>query len=171
MVNSASLHHALADWLFTGWVKPIEEIRRERLLMLVRHFGSYPALNRALGRSDRDATLNQYVTRAKDSRSGRTRAVGRAVARTIEETLTLPAGWMDLDPEASPAPVAEVLGKRPPISLADARRDRDGPTWPFSTPWGRYQSLDPNQRTALDQIVAATIDGFAPPIPAKSDAG
>lgn len=164
MVNSAALRHDLAAWRFTVWVKPIADIRRERLLLLVEHFRGYAGLNAALGRLSRDATLNQIAVQSPDSKTGRPRSMGTRLARKIEEHLGLPNGWMDSDPEHNPAPVRASIGRHAvaPIPIAAARRRRDRARWPFAAPWDRYLALDPEQREALDRIVTATIDGFSP---------
>lgn len=164
MVNSAALRHGLAAWRFTVGVKPIAAIRRERLLLLVEHFKGHAGLNAALGRLRRDATLNQIAVQSPDSKTGRPRAMGDTQARKIEEQLGLPNGWMDSDPAHNPAPVRDSIGRRAtmPIPIAAARGQRDRARWPFTTPWDRYLALDSEQRSALDRIVTATIDGFIP---------
>ena len=94
-VNSATLRHGCSVLLSNQAMPTAEEHRGTRLLELVREHGSYAALNRALGRGDRDATLGQIGNAAPDSKTGKPRQMGKTLARAIEAKLNLPVGWMD----------------------------------------------------------------------------
>jgi len=85
-----------------GRMRPVESIRLDRLKELLQRFGSFAEMNRLLGRPARDATLSQIVHSAPDSKTTKPRALGSIQARHIEQTLKLPEGWMDADPEAWP---------------------------------------------------------------------
>jgi hypothetical protein len=96
-------------------MKTVEEVRRERLVMLRKEFGGqWPALNEKLGLTVRDSTLSQIANSAKNSRTGKGKEMGSPLARKIETKLGKPRGWMDTDPDvtgASPevAPLVAAL--------------------------------------------------------------
>lgn len=94
-INSDSPRHKISDQLSNGWMGTAAENRRIFLKLLITHFKSTAALNRALGRSDRDATLGQYATGAKDSKTGKPRQMGEKFARAIEAKLGWERGRMD----------------------------------------------------------------------------
>lgn len=85
-------------------MRTIEAIRRARLQLLRKEFGSVAALNRKLGRLDRDATLGQLLNDTPGTKSGKIKAMGSPLARDIEEKLKLPVGWMDNDPDMVGSP-------------------------------------------------------------------
>jgi hypothetical protein len=81
---------------YAGGPETVEEVRRENLGRIrEQHERSWTRLNAALGRSTRDATLSQVWNRNPNSRTGRPRAMGAELARSIEVKLDLPRGWMD----------------------------------------------------------------------------
>lgn len=80
----------------------VEEIRRMRLKSLVESHKGLAALNTALKRGARDATLSQILHANVDSKTKRPREMGSAMARSIEDGLKLPRGWMDNDPDLWP---------------------------------------------------------------------
>ena len=77
----------------------VSEIRRKNLLFLVEQYSSIASLNQVLGRARNDSTFSQIINRVKingaKGEGGGKRAMGTALARTIEEKLNLPRGWMD----------------------------------------------------------------------------
>lgn len=73
----------------------IGDIRRTNLGVLRDRYGGWAALNVALGRSTRDATLGQVWNQSPDSKTGRPRQMGDRLAREIEARLKLAPGWMD----------------------------------------------------------------------------
>lgn len=78
---------------YTICVRPLTEIRRNNLALLVRKEGSQAALANRLGKDRRQ--VNQWLGR-KGARD-----MGNESAREIEQSLRLPAGWMD-HPQDSP---------------------------------------------------------------------
>lgn len=78
----------------------VEDIRRYKLGMLKEEHGTWAALNRALGRTSRDATLNQIANRSRDSKTGRIRELGSKQAREIEKALGKRSGWLDRPTDA-----------------------------------------------------------------------
>ncbi|GAA4400456.1 S24 family peptidase [Quisquiliibacterium transsilvanicum] len=122
-VNSAAPHHKRSGTLFNGGMKTVGEVRRENLGLLRDRYGTWPALNIALGRSARDATLGQIWNRNPDSKTGRPRQMGDRLARAIEQCLELPEGWLDVPHEApTSAPQGDAVappqsgGSRPKIA-------------------------------------------------------
>ena len=74
----------------------IEDTRRSNLAIVrEQNGGTWTALNRILGRNERDATLSQIWNRSPNTRTGRPRGMGPGLARDIEQRLGLPRGWMD----------------------------------------------------------------------------
>jgi hypothetical protein len=74
------------------------ETRKARLILLIERFGSVAALNEALSWSRTDPKLTQI--RNGHMRAGRDKPyqMGDAMAREIEEKLSLDLGWMDTPP-------------------------------------------------------------------------
>lgn len=74
------------------------ETRKTRLILLIKRFGSVAALNEALSWPRTDPKLTQI--RNGHMRAGRDKPyqMGDAMAREIEEKLSLETGWMDTPP-------------------------------------------------------------------------
>jgi hypothetical protein len=83
-----------------GTMVTVEETRRNRLRMLVEQHGSMANLCQALGYARNEtATLTRIVNgNLRHDRDGKPYNMGGPMARQIEETLKLPAGWMDTPP-------------------------------------------------------------------------
>lgn len=79
-------------------MKTVEEVRRERLALLRKEFGTLVALNEKLGLNTRDATLSQILNSATNSRTGTPKAMGSKMARDLESACGKEVGWMDTDP-------------------------------------------------------------------------
>ncbi|GAB1825377.1 hypothetical protein [Turicimonas sp. TL08] len=71
------------------------DIRLQNLNFLIEQYKTIANLNIALGRDRRDSTLSQIKNRVKINNSKGRRTMGFELARTIEEKLNLPGGWMD----------------------------------------------------------------------------
>lgn len=71
----------------------IEEIYRARLRLLIEELGSQTKLAEKTGKST--AQISQWISAAKDSKTGKPRAMSRATARHIEAACGKPDGWMD----------------------------------------------------------------------------
>ena len=86
-------------------MRKISLIRQKNLLYLIEQYGSIARLNLALGRPKKDATLSQVKNFAKHHKTNKPREMGVAFARSIEEKLNYPLGWMDKEhPEIQPLP-------------------------------------------------------------------
>lgn len=81
-------------------VNTIDETRRTRLEMLIKQHGGLLAnLNEALGFERTHSQLARIRNRnARKDRPGKFFEMGDDQARTIEEKLGLPIGWMDTPP-------------------------------------------------------------------------
>ena len=73
-------------------MQTIEEVRRARLAILESEAGSQTKLADLLGKSP--AQLSQWKN-ASTSSTGRERAMSSDAARSIEEKMGKPRGWMD----------------------------------------------------------------------------
>lgn len=86
-------------------MRAISLVRQKNLLYLIEQYGSIARLNLALGRPKKDATLSQVKNFAKHHKTNKPREMGVALARSIEEKLNYPPGWMDKEhPEIQPIP-------------------------------------------------------------------
>lgn len=109
-VNSAARISVFSGALSnSSAVKPVGEIRRDNLLLLIEKSGSKAALNARLGRTRTDATISQYANRSPDSKTGKPKMMGGGFARRIEQALGLPDGWMD----ASQGATLEITAAEP----------------------------------------------------------
>ena len=125
-------------------MKTIEEIRLEALRALIKQYGSTVALNRSLGRRENDSTFSQILNSAPSS-SGKPKALGSALARTIESSLSLERGWMDNSLKSSDG--------------IDQKVENVKPTWPFSVSYDAYLTLSSAARKRLNDKVVDFIDG------------
>lgn len=80
-------------------MKTVEEVRRERLLLLLKEYGTLVAINEKIGLTKRDSTLSQIVNSAKNSRTGKGKEMGSPMARKLEAACGKAPGWMDTDPD------------------------------------------------------------------------
>lgn len=107
-------------------VQTIDEIRRERLEMLINAYGSIAALNEALGLTRTDSSLSQIRSKARHSKSGKPRAMGDPMARRLEEATGKPRGWMDtsteLERQAADPQTAHILALL--VQLPDWQKDQ-----------------------------------------------
>lgn len=74
-------------------VKTIEQVREERLRLLLGEAGSLVGLNRQLDMNERDSTFSQILS-PKTQKS-----MGSDLARRLERGFGKPTGWMDTDPD------------------------------------------------------------------------
>ncbi|WP_245190644.1 S24 family peptidase [Kingella negevensis] len=74
-------------------MKTIEETYRERLILLVKEFGSQQALAEIIDKST--SQISQWLTGAPDSKTGKPRSMKSDTAREIEAKVGKPRGWFD----------------------------------------------------------------------------
>lgn len=127
-------------------MKPVGEIRRDNLLLLIKKAGSKAALNALLGRVRTDATISQYANRSPDSKTGKPKMMGGGFARQIDGKLKLGDGWMDTPHED--------------VSLEPAEEAPEPAEWPFAVSYARFDKLSPNQKEAIENAVAGMIQGY-----------
>jgi hypothetical protein len=87
----------------------VSETRRNRLEMLIKKHGSIAELNTALGLSRTDPKLALIRNANKRGDRAKPHQMGDAMAREIEEKLSLGTGWMDTPPS-----YAELHGEEDP---------------------------------------------------------
>lgn len=126
-------------------MKTIEEISVEALRSLIKQFGSTVALNRSLGRNERDSTFSQILNAAPNSKSGKPKTMGSDLAREIESSLSLERGWMDNSWNCS--------------DVINQKVESVKPTWPFSVSYSNYLALSRAARKRLNDKVVDFIDG------------
>lgn len=107
LVNSAALRHETWAPFCNRRMKTVEEVRRDRLELLVDEFGSLAALNERLGNDRRDSTLSQYRNKSDNSKGGAPKVMGSDVARRLEDACKKERGWMDTDPALWPFPMID----------------------------------------------------------------
>lgn len=80
-------------------MQTVYETRRERLGLLLKRHGTFAAMNEALQWPRTDSRLSRIRNaNARTDRSGKVFQMGDALAREIEQKLSLPEGWMDTPP-------------------------------------------------------------------------
>lgn len=97
--------------------------------MLKNEYGSWAALNTALGWERTNTRLSQIHSGTLRSDRGTPYTMGDETAREIESKLNKPAGWMDTPPS-----YAEIHGEPDPISKAVMLMEA-------MEPEARYQAL------------------------------
>lgn len=104
-------------------METISEIRRQNLNFLIEQYKTIANLNLALGRSRTDSTLSQIRNQVKINKRTGSRAMGIALARSIEEKLRLPVGWMDtIHEEIQPIQEKTEEDSSEPIPLSDLQK-------------------------------------------------
>lgn len=81
-------------------MKTVEEVRRLRLAELLTEYETLVTLNDRLGLNKRDSTLSQVLNSARNSKTGKPKEMGSALARRLEQACGKPVGWMDTAPGA-----------------------------------------------------------------------
>ena len=90
-------------------MQTVSETRRARVEMLIKKHGSIAELNTALGLSRTDPKLALIRNANKRGDRAKPHQMGDAMARFIEEKLSLGHGWMDTPPSH-----AELHGEEDP---------------------------------------------------------
>lgn len=114
-------------------MKTVEEIRLQRLKMLIDEYGSAANLSRAAQREPRDSTFSQILNGSSGSKSGKPKTMGSELARALELALAKPKGWMDNDPDASTQ------------------------EWPFSLPFERFDALPADMKAKVEGLVEGMV--------------
>lgn len=78
-------------------MRPVNEIRRENLELLIEEQGTISALNERLGRRRNDPSLSFIRAQSLRTKTGKPYLMGDRLARDIETKLSLGRGWMDTD--------------------------------------------------------------------------
>ncbi len=71
----------------------IDEIRLERLKILINEYGGASKLEKIIDKSL--PQISQWIKRTPDSKTGKPRAISTRTAREIEVKCNKPQGWMD----------------------------------------------------------------------------
>lgn len=79
-------------------MKTIEEIRRDRLALLIKEAGSQAALSERIDKAP--AQISQWLNASINSKTGKPRVMSNAIARELEGKTGKPQGWMDADHSA-----------------------------------------------------------------------
>lgn len=83
----------LAGRYTVAGMKPIPDIRRSNLRLLVSRFGSVKALADKLDKAP--SQISQWLNASPDSRTGKPRSISNRSAREIERKLSIDPAWMD----------------------------------------------------------------------------
>lgn len=126
-----------------------DEIRHANLLLLIERVGGMRQLADRLGHSS-TSTLSQMKNRSPDSKTGKPKGVGVALARKLEKAMSLDAGWMDI-PHESVDSFSSVCS--PGLTAQPSQ-----PQWPFAdiSP-ARWYAVDERTRTKIEGVVEERI--------------
>lgn len=97
-VNSLVLIARASHSLNTYTMQTVEEIRRQKLALLIKEAGSQAELSDRTGKAP--AQISQWLNASINSKTGKPRVMSNAIARELEEKMGKPNGWFD-----SPAPM------------------------------------------------------------------
>lgn len=104
-------------------METVTEIRRQNLNFLIEQYKTIANLNLALGRPRHDSTLSQIRNQVKINKRQGLRSMGIAMARSIEEKLHLPVGWMDkIHEDKLPIPARQEEDTTDPIPLSEIQK-------------------------------------------------
>lgn len=95
-------------------MKPVEETRRQRLLMLIKQHDGQTSLIEKLPKEISASTVSRIANaNVRHDRGGAVYVMGSPMAREIEHALSLPNGWMD-----TPLTYSELHGEDDPRTKA-----------------------------------------------------
>lgn len=94
-------------------MQTVFETRKQRLRLLKKNYKHWGDLNLAIGWERADPRLSQIHSEVLRKDRGTPYVMGDTTARTIEEKLALPEGWMD-----TPPTYTEMHGEHDPRVLA-----------------------------------------------------
>jgi len=86
----------------------IEQVRREKLELLIQQYGSVTSVAFKLGHNT-PAQVSQWRNAAVDSKTGKPRTISNASARLIESRFGKPLGWMDNSESGRHQPSGKVM--------------------------------------------------------------
>jgi hypothetical protein len=92
----------------------LEELRQE-----VEHLGGYAEINRRRGTNPRSAQLYNIAAANNGTKTGAPMSMGSDLARSVEQAMGKPRGWMDQDPDAWPF---ELIDRRRFEALTERQR-------------------------------------------------
>lgn len=115
LLSSASLTHIESETLFNVCMD-IDEIRRQRLELIIRESGTVKAVAERLGVSP--AQVSQWRNQSVDPKTGKPRVMHRNSARRVESLWEKPMNWMDTPIDDAPPgseehDIAERFAKLP----------------------------------------------------------
>lgn len=79
-------------------MKTIDEIRRDKLAILIKEAGSQAALSDRIEKAP--AQISQWLNASINSKTGKPRVMSNAIARELEGKTGKPQGWMDTEHSA-----------------------------------------------------------------------
>lgn len=146
-------------------MKTTAEIRRERLKKIVEAYGGISALNVAIGRSARDSTFSQILNQSINSKGGKPKVMGDRMARSIEDALSLPSGYMDTLAE-SQLDINKAIKNETDHSVSPT----DKISWPFQRlKKSDYDRLSDAQKEAIEDWLISQVGNFLSSPAIKSD--
>lgn len=83
-------------------MQTVEEIRRQKLAVLIKESGSQAALSEKIGKAP--AQISQWLNASINSKTGKPRVMSNAIARELEEKTGKPNGWFDSSDDTIEAP-------------------------------------------------------------------
>lgn len=105
-------------------VKPVAEIRRQNLELLVGEFSTLESVAEKAGTSG--VYLSQVRNQTKDPKTSKPRQMGAAIARRLEAGCGKPSGWMDTSHELSDLVPAPPLGGMTRVPIMGIVFGKDG---------------------------------------------
>ena len=105
-------------------VKPVAEIRRQNLELLVLEHGTLEAVAAAAETSA--VYLSQIRNQTIDPKTSKPRQMGAAIARRLEIGATKPSGWMDTSHDPSDLVPGPPLGGVARVPIIGAITGKDG---------------------------------------------
>lgn len=90
-----------SSMLSNAMMKTIDQIHRERLIMLRDECGGVGKLAARIEKQD--SQVSQWINASINSGTGKSRGVSSDICRYIEEKFSKPIGWMDSDPSKTDA--------------------------------------------------------------------
>lgn len=119
-VNSKPLIDEISGALNTPLMKTVEDVRREKLAVLIAEAGSQVALSEKIDKVP--AQISQWLNASINSKTGKPRSMSHAIAREIEKSTGKPRGWMDQPIDTNTQTGPDLHGKVPLITWEQAHQ-------------------------------------------------